>query len=119
MVGLLDVRSRNDDSRADWVDLPAFHMGELGDKPGYYRFLVWPQAAEGQDGFSHQYSWDPSKPEDAFQTVTVHAPQGMRFHRAPPVLGTQRHTAELVGPGRVLRGRHHTDNTDSAGPELR
>ncbi|MFE0134462.1 hypothetical protein ACFWY6_23300 [Streptomyces sp. NPDC059037] len=66
------LRARNDSSKADWVDLPAFHMGELGEKPGYYRFLVWPQAAEGQDGFSHQYSWDPSKPEDAFQVGSIY-----------------------------------------------
>lgn len=53
------------------VTLPAIDLRQLGDKPGYYRFLVWPQAAN-PDGSPSYLSWDPAKAEDAFQLGSVY-----------------------------------------------
>ncbi|WP_229328592.1 hypothetical protein [Streptomyces sp. UNOC14_S4] len=53
------------------VTLPAIDLRQLGDKPGYYRFLVWPQAAD-PDGSVSALGWDPAKPEDAFQLGSVY-----------------------------------------------
>ncbi len=51
--------------------LPAIDLRQLGDKPGYYRFLVWPQALN-PDGTPSALGWDPAKPEDAFQLGSVY-----------------------------------------------
>ncbi|MFE3183071.1 hypothetical protein ACFXKR_19705 [Streptomyces violascens] len=53
------------------VVLPAIDLRQLGDKPGYYRFLVWPQA-NNPDGTTSNLSWDPAKAEDAFQLGSVY-----------------------------------------------
>ncbi|MEU6273044.1 hypothetical protein ABZ871_11635 [Streptomyces populi] len=53
------------------VTLPAIDLRQLGDKPGYYRFLVWPQSAD-PDGSPSSLRWDEAKPEDAFQIGSVY-----------------------------------------------
>ncbi|MFI1179719.1 hypothetical protein ACH4UT_09200 [Streptomyces sp. NPDC020799] len=53
------------------VTLSAIDLRQLGDKPGYYRFLVWPQA-QNPDGTTSVTSWDPAKPDDAFQLGSVY-----------------------------------------------
>ncbi|MEU1677029.1 hypothetical protein ABZ752_34100 [Streptomyces roseifaciens] len=53
------------------MTLPAIDLRQLGDKPGYYRFLVWPQA-QNADGSVSDLGWDPAKPEDAFQLGSVY-----------------------------------------------
>ncbi|MFJ8313755.1 MULTISPECIES: hypothetical protein [unclassified Streptomyces] len=51
--------------------LPQINLAQKGDKPGYYRFLVWPQASN-PDGSVSNLSWDPTKIEDAFQLGSVY-----------------------------------------------
>ncbi|MGW3208646.1 hypothetical protein [Streptomyces sp. NPDC001135] len=53
------------------VTLPPIDLRQLGDKPGYYRFLVWPQSAD-PDGSPSSLRWDEAKPEDAFQLGSVY-----------------------------------------------
>ncbi|MFE7117922.1 hypothetical protein ACFU99_21150 [Streptomyces sp. NPDC057654] len=53
------------------VTLPALDLRQLGDKPGYYRFLVWPQSAN-PDNSPSNLRWDEAKPEDAFQLGSVY-----------------------------------------------
>ncbi|MBH1934235.1 hypothetical protein I5Q34_07985 [Streptomyces sp. AV19] len=53
------------------VTLPALDLRQFGDKPGYYRFLVWPQALN-PDGSPSALGWDPAKHEDAFQIGSVY-----------------------------------------------
>ncbi|MGW2364658.1 hypothetical protein ACWCZ5_03610 [Streptomyces sp. NPDC001667] len=53
------------------VTLPAIDLRQLGDKTGYYRFLVWPQS-QNPDGSVSSLSWDTAKPEDAFQLGSVY-----------------------------------------------
>ncbi|GHG61535.1 hypothetical protein [Streptomyces griseocarneus] len=53
------------------VTLPAIDLRALGDKPGYYRFLVWPQSVN-PDGSPSSLRWDPAKPGDAFQIGSVY-----------------------------------------------
>ncbi|MFR0357478.1 hypothetical protein [Streptomyces sediminimaris] len=52
--------------------LDAVNLRDEGDKPGYYRFLVWPQSTNTSDGKTSSLSWDPDKPEDAFQIGSVY-----------------------------------------------
>ncbi|MFF8868319.1 hypothetical protein ACF08B_40540 [Streptomyces sp. NPDC015139] len=62
------------------VTLPAIDLRQLGDKPGYYRMLIWPQSAD-LDGSPSSLRWDEAKPEDAFQIGSVYyrykAPAGI------------------------------------------
>ncbi|MER6914397.1 hypothetical protein ABT354_22230 [Streptomyces sp. NPDC000594] len=51
--------------------LPPIDLRQLGDRPGYYRFLVWPQSAD-PDGSPSRLRWDPDKLEDAFQLGSVY-----------------------------------------------
>ncbi|GLF92628.1 hypothetical protein [Streptomyces yaizuensis] len=51
--------------------LPAIDLRQLGDKPGYYRLLVWPQSTD-PDGSPSKLRWDQDKPEDAFQIGSVY-----------------------------------------------
>ncbi|MGW7081318.1 hypothetical protein [Streptomyces sp. NPDC054866] len=51
--------------------LPPIDLRQKGDRPGYYRFLVWPQASN-YDGSVSNLSWDPTKIEDAFQLGSVY-----------------------------------------------
>ncbi|MDC0766762.1 hypothetical protein [Streptomyces sp. HD] len=53
------------------VALPAIDLRQLGDKPGYYRFLVWPQSVN-PDGSHSSLRWEEAKPEDAFQLGSVY-----------------------------------------------
>ncbi|MEU1409613.1 hypothetical protein ABZ471_46680 [Streptomyces sp. NPDC005728] len=53
------------------VILPAIDLRQLGDKPGYYRLLIWPQSAD-PDGSPSSLRWDEAKPEDAFQLGSVY-----------------------------------------------
>ncbi|MFI6685477.1 hypothetical protein [Streptomyces sp. NPDC050485] len=53
------------------VTLPAIDLRQLGDKTGYYRFLVWPQSVN-PDGTPSSLRWDEAKPEDAFQLGSVY-----------------------------------------------
>ncbi|MGW5658441.1 hypothetical protein [Streptomyces humi] len=53
------------------VTLPAIDLRQLGDKPGYYRFLVWPQSAD-PDGAPSSLRWEEAKLEDAFQLGSVY-----------------------------------------------
>ncbi|MFJ9597912.1 hypothetical protein ACIRS3_34850 [Streptomyces virginiae] len=60
------------DGRKDLkVTLPEIDLRQLGDKPGYYRFLVWPQSAD-PDGGASSLRWDEANPEDAFQLGSVY-----------------------------------------------
>lgn len=43
---------------------------KAGDKPGYYKLLVWPQA-DSSDGGTCNASWDPHNPADAAQLGSV------------------------------------------------
>ncbi|MEW2513885.1 hypothetical protein [Streptomyces sp. NPDC046870] len=52
--------------------LDAVNLLDEGDKWGYYRFLVWPQSTNTADGKTSALSWDPDKPEDAFQIGSVY-----------------------------------------------
>ena len=52
--------------------LDAVNLLDEGDKPGYYRFLVWPQSANTSDGKTSALSWKPDNPEDAFQIGSVY-----------------------------------------------
>ena len=52
--------------------LDAVNLRDEGDKPGYYRFLVWPQSTSTADGKTSTLSWNPDKPEDAFQLGSVY-----------------------------------------------
>ncbi|EPH39558.1 hypothetical protein ABT390_05425 [Streptomyces aurantiacus] len=62
------------------VTLPGIDLRQLGDKTGYYRFLVWPQSVN-PDGTPSSLRWDEAKPEDAFQLGSVYyrykAPRGI------------------------------------------
>ncbi|MQS37072.1 hypothetical protein [Streptomyces katsurahamanus] len=51
--------------------LPPIDLRQLGDKTGYYRFLVWPQSND-PDGSPSSLGWDPDKLEDAFQIGSVY-----------------------------------------------
>ncbi|GHE00324.1 hypothetical protein [Streptomyces alanosinicus] len=92
--------------------LPAIDLRQKGDKPGYYRFLVWPQAANF-DGSVSNLSWDPTKTEDAFQLGSVYyrytasggidpAPQG-QFVVSPGDPVTVPRTGETKYPGVVIQ----------------
>ncbi|WP_031174501.1 hypothetical protein [Streptomyces durhamensis] len=53
------------------VTLPPIDLRRLGDKPGYYRFLVWPQSSNADGGVS-DICWNPKVIEDAFQIGSVY-----------------------------------------------
>ncbi|MFD8818208.1 hypothetical protein ACFV23_43655, partial [Streptomyces sp. NPDC059627] len=53
------------------VTLPPIDLRKLGDKPGYYRFLVWPQSSNPDGGVS-DICWNPEVMEDAFQLGSVY-----------------------------------------------
>ncbi len=55
----------------DRVPLQPIDLRKLGDKPGYYRFLVWPQSSNPDGGVS-DLSWNPEVMEDAFQIGSVY-----------------------------------------------
>ncbi|GAA0463295.1 hypothetical protein [Streptomyces olivaceiscleroticus] len=51
--------------------LPSLNFSRNGDKPGYYRFLVWPQAGN-PDGSPSNLGWDRTNIEEAFQIGSVY-----------------------------------------------
>lgn len=66
----LPFKGHWEDSRNATYVLPAQDFKKAGDEPGYYKFLVWPQATN-TDGSACAHSWDPAKPGDAFQIGSV------------------------------------------------
>jgi hypothetical protein len=68
----LNVKGHADGGTGKKRILDAVNMRDAGDKPGYYRFLVWPQSTNTADGKTSSLSWDPNKPEDAFQIGSVY-----------------------------------------------
>ncbi|MEU8033612.1 hypothetical protein AB0C13_34170 [Streptomyces sp. NPDC049099] len=68
---LQKAEGHKDSGTGHKVTLPAIDLRQLGDKPGYYRFLVWPQSAD-PDGSPSSLRWDEAKLEDAFQLGSVY-----------------------------------------------
>ncbi|MFE9022237.1 hypothetical protein ACFYNL_27250 [Streptomyces sp. NPDC007808] len=62
----LHVTSHKSSSTAHRTPLPPLNLRQKGDKPGYYRFLVWPQSVNSK------YSADPSDPDAASQIGSVY-----------------------------------------------
>src|SRR5690606_1935200 len=63
----LNVKGHSDAGTRNKRILDAVNLLDEGDKPGYYRFLVWPQSTNTSDGKASALSWNPDRPEDAFQ----------------------------------------------------
>ncbi|WP_380282436.1 hypothetical protein [Kitasatospora purpeofusca] len=78
------------------VTLPAIDLRQLGDRPGYYRFLVWPQSSN-PDGSVSSLGWDPARVEDAFQLGSVY----YRYTAARP---QSRFSVSPGGPVNLVRG---------------
>lgn len=68
----LNVKGHSDAGTRDKRILDAVNLLDEGDKPGYYRFLVWPQSTNTSDGKASALSWNPDRPEDAFQLGSVY-----------------------------------------------
>ncbi|MEU4994833.1 hypothetical protein [Streptomyces sp. NPDC021622] len=93
---LLKAEGHRDSGTGRKVTLPALDLRQLGDKPGYYRFLVWPQATN-PDGSPSSLSWDQAKPEDAFQLGSV-------YYRYTAPLAPGRLSVSPGGPVTLVRG---------------
>ncbi|MBY8343412.1 hypothetical protein LXH13_38560 [Streptomyces spinosirectus] len=82
----LKVEGHADAGTSRKQTLGAIDLREAGDKPGYYRFLVWPQATD-PSGEPSATSWDPSRPGDAFQVGSLYyrytAPHSAQFSVRP------------------------------------
>jgi hypothetical protein len=83
----LNVKGHADAGTGNRHILEAVNLRDAGDKPGYYRFLVWPQSIDSASGKTSILSWDQNKLEDAFQIGSVYyrytAPAGAGFSVAP------------------------------------
>ncbi|OQR63554.1 hypothetical protein B6E66_13355 [Streptomyces maremycinicus] len=67
-----NVKGHADAATGNKRILDAVNLLDEGDKRGYYRFLVWPQSTSTADGRTSALSWNPDKPEDAFQIGSVY-----------------------------------------------
>jgi hypothetical protein len=87
--------------------LPAMNLLKAGDKPGYYRFLVWPQSTD-PDGKISALSWNKDHPEDAFQLGSVYfrytAPRLAGFSVKPGGKEAEVKRGEVCYPGVELDG---------------
>ncbi|ANW16935.1 hypothetical protein [Streptomyces clavuligerus] len=72
----LSVPGHQDSGTGRKVTLPPLNLRQLGDRTGYYRFLVWPGSTTEPGGTASALGWDPAKPEDAFQIGSVY----YRYH---------------------------------------
>ncbi|MEU3662515.1 hypothetical protein AB0E77_22630 [Streptomyces sp. NPDC032940] len=68
----LNVKGHQGGGTGDKKILEALNLRDAGDKPGYYRFLVWPQSIDTASGKTSILSWDRNKLEDAFQIGSIY-----------------------------------------------
>ncbi|MGA5114417.1 hypothetical protein [Streptomyces pseudogriseolus] len=68
----LNVKGHQGGGTGDKRILEAINLRDAGDKPGYYRFLVWPQSIDTASGKTSIFSWDRTNLEDAFQIGSIY-----------------------------------------------
>lgn len=85
----LNAKGHQGGGTGDKKILEAINLRDAGDKPGYYRFMVWPQSIDTASGKTSILSWDRNKLEDAFQIGSIYyrytaiGAAGARFTVAP------------------------------------
>lgn len=85
------------------VVLPAQDFRAAGDKPGYYKFLVWPQAQNTTDGTCGA-GWNPENPADAFQIGSVYYDYRGTQPAAVPLIDPRVGAAAIGVVGAALLG---------------